>query len=58
MIAANVNDNATVGNTSRTYNVTEIEDISKRFDKASYWSDSSIQNNDSIPFLVCPELGE
>lgn len=42
MIAANVNDNATVGNTSRTYNVTEIEDISKRFDKASYWSDSSI----------------
>jgi tetratricopeptide (TPR) repeat protein len=38
-----------------TYSTKEVKDVSKRFDKASYWSDSSIRN--SVP-LVCPEFGE
>jgi tetratricopeptide (TPR) repeat protein len=38
-----------------TYSTKEVEDVSKRFDEASYWSDSSIRN--SVP-LVCPELRE
>mmetsp|Transcript_34706 Transcript_34706/g.39533 ORF Transcript_34706/g.39533 Transcript_34706/m.39533 type:complete len:172 (+) Transcript_34706:134-649(+) len=59
MIAANVNATTTNGDSKvRTYNATEIEDVSKRFDKASYWSDSNIRYNNSLPLLVCPELGE
>ncbi|OEU15978.1 hypothetical protein FRACYDRAFT_240676 [Fragilariopsis cylindrus CCMP1102] len=38
-----------------TYSTKEVKDVSKRFNKASYWSDSSIRN--SVP-LVCPEFGE
>jgi len=36
-------------------NAIDIEEVTKRFDAASYWSDHDVRN--TIP-LVCPELGE